>query len=125
MYQKRVRKYNKYRARPVKDPLLGYFRSTGEYRRYLDLLLLQKSGEISGLEHEKRFLLIPAEVIGCKRRQALYWKPDFYYTENGREVVEDYKSEYTLKGNLLRMYRLGRALFKIHYPDIEVREYVK
>lgn len=87
------------------------FASKREYKRYLDLLLLQKIGQISHLRTQVVFELTPK--VG-KERESTY-RADFVYQENGKEVVEDCKGfrtiHYILKRKFLR-YRYG----------IEIRE---
>lgn len=87
------------------------FQSKKEGRRYSELKLLQRAGQISDLELQKRFELIPAQFetietgeyykVGAKKgqpktkqvciEQSLVYIADFVYKENGQTVVEDVK----------------------------------
>ena len=84
------------------------FDSRKEARRYSELLLLQRAGEIRDLELQREFELIPAQYETVERygktgkrlkdgkrciEQAVKYKADFSYTDTatGRLVVEDVK----------------------------------
>lgn len=101
---------HKFNAKPVQTEH-GYFHSTGEWKRYNELLILQKAGSIWGLERQKAYQL---DTI----RQKVVW--DFYYMEviNGaeREVAEDFKGAITAE------YRRKKRAFQEEYPDIIFRE---
>jgi len=98
-------KRNKYNARKtVVDGVT--FDSAKESRRYSELKLLEKAGVIHSLTLQPRFDLI---VNGTK---CGFYKADFKYVENSREVVEDVKSPMTAK---LPVYRLKKKLVKAIY----------
>lgn len=102
---------SKYRARKTEiDGIV--FDSAKEARRYLDLKLLERCGEIKGLERQVRYELLPKNG----RERAVYYIADFRYEENGKRVVED------VKGVRTREYILKRKMFKYRYPEIEFRE---
>ena len=87
------------------------FQSIKESQRYSDLKLLERAGEISNLELQKKYELIPAQYetvetgeyykIGPKKgqpktkqvciEQSVCYIADFVYQENGQTVVEDAK----------------------------------
>jgi len=79
------------------------FDSKKEARRYSELKLLEKCGEIHSLELQPRFDLI---VNGAK---CGYYKADFRYTEKSKEIVED------CKGFKTPVYRLKKKLVKAIY----------
>ena len=87
----------KYKAKPV--TIDGYrFASQAEARRYGTLKLLERSGEITGLELQPVFVLAPGVLVpGEKRkRPALRYVADFAYTDaDGRRVVLDVKGVQT------------------------------
>jgi len=98
-------KRNKYNARKtVVDGVT--FDSAKESRRYSELKLLENAGVIHSLTLQPRFDLI---VNGTK---CGFYKADFKYVENSREVVEDVKSPMTAK---LPVYRLKKKLVKAIY----------
>ena len=92
---------SKYRNKKVTTPE-GTFDSQREYKRWQELKLLERSGAISGLQRQVRYVLIPK--IG-KHRETAYIA-DFVYTENGKQVVADAKGVRTevfrLKAKLMR-----------------------
>ena len=82
------------------------FDSKKEARRYRELKLLERAGDISGLELQKRFELIPAQYETYERygkrgqrlkdgqrcvEKAVVYVADFAYMKNGDFVVEDTK----------------------------------
>lgn len=104
---------NKYKNKPITINGI-WFQSTKEGNRYAELKLLEKAGQISNLLRQVKYDLIPKQG---KERTTCY-KADFVYTENGKEIVEDVKSEITRKKP---DYIIKRKLMKwIH--GIEVRE---
>ena len=106
---KRYRKANKYRNKKV--IVNGEtFDSEKEYKRYRELLLLEKAGAITSLQRQVKFVLIPAQYETYERygkrgqrlkdgrkciERGVDYYADFVYTENGKQVVEDTKSEAT------------------------------
>ena len=87
------------------------FDSKREAARWQELKLLERAGEIKGLERQVEYELIPKQP---GERKAVY-TADFVYWENGAEVVED------VKGVKTRDYILRRKLMKwVH--GITIRE---
>lgn len=82
--------------------------SRKESRREKELILLEKSGEISNLQCQVPFLLIPAQKKknGKMERSCKYFA-DFVYIKNGERIVEDTKSAFTKK---LPVYVIKRKL---------------
>lgn len=99
--------YNKYGNTKVNG-----FDSKGEYYRYLELHLLQKSGKISDLQCQVPFVLVDKQPGERSAKIVM----DFTYTENKKRVVEDFK------GFRTEVYKLKRKMFKARYPEIEFRE---
>lgn len=69
------------------------FDSKREQARYGELALMQKAGEISGLQYQVRYDLIPTQERddGTKER-GIYYVADFVYRDkDGKLVVEDSK----------------------------------
>lgn len=83
---------NKYKA---KKTIVGNFTfdSKAEARRYSELLLLLRAGEIRDLRRQVVFELVPGvKLWGAKRaRPAIRIVVDFQYIENGVTVLEDTK----------------------------------
>lgn len=89
------------------------FDSKKEARRYKELLLLEKAGEIKDLRTQVKFKLIPAqrdEATGKVVERERSYKADFVYEEDGKTVVEDVKGfrtkEYVIKRKLM-LWRYG------------------
>lgn len=112
---------NKYGSRKVTVDGIT-FDSKKEAKRYSELRLLEKAGQITNLQRQFKFELIPTqreestEVYkagpqkGLPKPGAVIEKPTFYiadfvYMENGKKVVEDAKGyktpEYKIKKKLL------------------------
>ena len=78
------------------------FDSGREYRRWVELNLLQRAGEISELKRQVKYELIPAQ----EGERACNYTADFVYKDrDGKTVVEDAKGcrtkEYIIKRKLL------------------------
>jgi hypothetical protein len=87
------------------------FDSKKEGKRYCELKLLQRAGQISGLECQKKYELIPAQYetvetgeyykVGERKgqpktkqvciEQSVVYIADFVYQQDGQTVVEDVK----------------------------------
>lgn len=128
-------KKNKYRSQKITRNGLT-FDSLKEYRRFCDLLLLEKAGAITDLKRQVPFELIPAQYEEIptgeiykrgdrkgqpkfKRvciEQSVVYNADFTYTENGKTVVEDTKGirtkDYIIKRKLM-LYVLGIRIKEI------------
>lgn len=91
---------SKYRNKKVVTPD-GTFDSQKEYRRWQELKLLERAGQIAELRRQVRYELVPK----CGKNRAAYYIADFVYTENNKTVVADTKgyktSEYILKRKIL------------------------
>jgi len=88
------------------------FSSGKEARRYQELRLLEAAGEISDLQLQKVYELIPK---GIDERAATY-RADFTYMEAGKKIIED------VKGIKTPVYILKRKLMKFRFPDLIFRE---
>ncbi len=104
------------------------FDSKREYRRWCELKLLEKAGEIYGLERQVKYELIPAQreadITGPRggiRRGKLIEREvayiaDFVYTDkSGQIVVED------CKGMRTKEYIIKRKLM-LHKYGIRIKE---
>lgn len=113
--------YNKYNNKKTEvDGIL--FDSKKEARRYTELRILEKAGEITDLQRQVKYTLIPeqreeSEEIykqgpnkGKKKpgrvvERKVEYVADFVYTQDGETVVEDTKGirtkEYVIKRKLM------------------------
>lgn len=104
--EKKVPKKAKYNNEKVEyDGMV--FDSKKEYRRYRELLILVKAGEITLPERQVEFVLIPKSET--ERKTSYY--ADFVYMnqKTGEKIVEDVKSDAT-RG--LSTYVMKRKLMK-------------
>ncbi|MBC8186482.1 DUF1064 domain-containing protein [candidate division KSB1 bacterium] len=94
------------------------FDSKKEARRYSDLLLLQKSGEIKDLKLQPKYELQPRFIWKKKVIRPIYYVADFEYFDliDNELVVED------TKGFQTKEYKLKRKLFIYKYPKINFIE---
>ena len=98
-WKQQRRPQNKYGAvRQIHDD--GAFDSKAELRRWCDLKILERAGEIRNLERQVRF---PIEINGV---HVCDYIADFVFFENGVRVVEDKKGVQTdtfrIKAKLMR-----------------------
>jgi hypothetical protein len=93
------------------------FASKAEARRYTELKLLERAGEITGLKLQPKFEIHPAFRLRGKRHQAVHYIGDFeYYQKGGFErIVED------VKGHPTDLFKLKAKMFMCRYPHIELR----
>lgn len=117
---------SKYRSRKVvKDGVT--FDSQREYKRWSELVLLERAGQIRDLQRQVKFVLIPAQYEpdtvgvrgGVKRGRLLErevsYVADFVYTQDGKTVVED------SKGFKTKDYIIKRKLMLYHH-SIQIKE---
>ena len=98
----------------------GVFDSKFEYEYWLELKEREKRGEISNLQRQVSFELIPRQSAmvevqlktKTKLKEVFYEHPvyyiaDFVYTENGEQVIADTKgaktADYIIKRKLMRL----------------------
>ncbi len=95
------------------------FDSKAEAARYRELLWLQRSGAISDLVLQPRFVLFPkAKHPREGTLRAIVYIADFQYRSlpSGALVVED------VKGVRMPVYVLKRSIFLRQHPDIDFKE---
>ena len=127
---------SKYRSQKItRDGIT--FDSVKEYKRFVELSLLEKAGAITDLKRQVPFELIPAQfeeiptgefykrgerkgMPKMKRvciEQSVKYNADFVYIENGKKVVEDTKSEATKTKD----YILKRKMM-LYFHGIKIKE---
>lgn len=90
--------------------------SKSEARRCDELRLLERAGEIAGLEQQPEFkFAVHGRPVMLDNGQQARLRADFAYVENGRKVVED------RKGVIVRDFPLRWALARTLWPDIDWR----
>lgn len=87
------------------------FASKREAKRYSELCLLERAGEIASIELQPKF---PCVVNGQK---VCTYIADFaYLNSQGSRIVED------VKGFKTPMYRLKKKLVEALYPNVKIVE---
>lgn len=104
------------------DGTLMRFDSKREARRYMDLWLMQRAGEISGLRTQVKYELIPKQVHkdGTKEKSIEY-VADFVYEQGGETVVEDSKGFRDTSSAAYRVFVMKRKMM-LYFHGITVRE---
>lgn len=100
--------------------------SKKEYARHKELELLERGGAISDLKWQVRMLLHEGFVDGeGKKVRPIYYKADFTYTQNGREIVEDVKGIDRATGKIrsTEAFQLKWKLLRARYPEKVFRIY--
>lgn len=93
----------------------GGFDSKKEERRYHELRLLEKAGQIADLKCQQKIPLMGANgPVTTPTGRKSHYRADFTYTENGKHIVED------VKGYRTDVYLLKRGILAAQ--GIEVRE---
>lgn len=110
-------KENKYHSRKtIVDGVT--FDSRKEAKRYAELKLLTRAGEITGLQRQVPFELVPAQrdERGKLLERACFYRADFvYFDKAGKVVVED------TKGVRTEAYKIKRKLM-LQVHGIRIRE---
>lgn len=108
------------------------FDSKREARRYLDLLLLEKAGDISDLQRQVKYVLIPAQrepdIIGPKggrkpgkviEKEVSYIADFRYKDKEGNTIVEDAKGY--KDGSAYAIFSIKRKMM-LYFHHIRIRE---
>lgn len=124
--EKEAKKGNKLHAEKVDmtmpDGTLMHFDSKREARRYMDLWLMQRAGEITNLQTQVTYPLLPKQVHpdGTKER-AIDYVADFAYEKDGETVVEDSKGFRNTASAAYRVFVMKRKMM-LYFHGITVRE---
>lgn len=96
------------------------FDSKKESKRYLELKLLERAGEIKDLELQKEFELQPSFKKNGKTYRKITYKADFCYfsIKDNKYICEDVKSPATKT----QVYMIKKKMLLYKYDDIEFRE---
>ena len=101
--------------RNVKCEHLGQkYDSKRERDRHIDLLLLERAGQITELRRQVAYELAPRVKLGGRFKPALRYVADFCYVEAGAVVTED------SKGAITREFRIKQHLMATVH-GIEIR----
>lgn len=104
------------------DGTLMHFDSKREARRYMDLWLMQRSGEITNLRTQVKYELIPKQVHkdGTKEK-GIEYVADFVYEQGGETVVEDSKGFRDTSSAAYRLFVMKRKMM-LYFHGVTVRE---
>lgn len=104
------------------DGTLMHFDSKREARRYMDLWLMQRSGEITNLRTQVRYPLLPKQVHpDGTRERAIDYVADFVYEQDGETVVEDSKGFRNTASAAYRVFVMKRKMM-LYFHGVTVRE---
>ena len=112
---------NKYHVSPKAERTHDgiVFASKAEMRRYLELQMLERAGEISDLELQPEYVLMPPyKTKTGEKIRGIKYRADFRYLscKTNRIIVED------VKGVQTKEYRIKKALLLWRYPNINFVE---
>ena len=91
------------------------FDSVLEARRYKQLALLERAGEIKNLKLQVPFLLQESFRKNGKTYRKIEYIADFVYEENGQTIVED------TKGIKTDVFKIKQKLFEYKYPNLSLK----
>ena len=97
------------------------FDSKLEARRYIQLKLLLRAGEIKDLRMQAEYELQPSYKKNGRTIRAIKYVADFVYYDvrERKTIIED------TKGFRNDVYKLKKKIFEYKYPDLEIREMTK
>lgn len=100
-------KKNRFNVSPVEERTLGgiVFSSKKEMKRYAELRLLERAGEVQDLELQPEFR------VSINGEHYCTYTADFAYTEKGQRVIEELKSTGTAKDAAYRLRKKAAELF--------------
>lgn len=105
--QKQTKYRNEKATRRMPNGTIRTFDSQKEARRYDELVLLLKAGEISDLRLQQTFTLQEGYISSSGDAvRALTYKADFLYTKGGKSIVED------VKGVKTEAYKIKKKLMQ-------------
>ena len=88
----------------------------------MDLWLMQRAGEISGLRTQVKYELIPKQVHkDGKKEKSIEYVADFVYEQGGETVVEDSKGFRDTSSAAYRVFVMKRKMM-LYFHGITVRE---
>ena len=103
----KLKNKNRFSVAPIADRTMDgvVFASKKELKRYAELRLLQRAGEVQDLELQPEFR------VSINGQHYCTYTADFAYTEKGERVIEELKSTGTAKDAAYRLRKkeIGRA----------------
>ena len=113
----KLKNKNRFNVAPVAERTMDgiVFASKKEMKRYAELKLLQRAGEVQDLTLQPEFRVSINDQHYCT------YTADFAYTEKGERIVEELKSTGTAKD---AAYRLRKKAAELFY-DIKIKVIIK
>ena len=105
---------NKYKNKKTQVDMY-VFDSAREAKRYKELKLLERAGEISNLELQPHFLLQDSFKKNGRTYRKIEYVADFKYIEKGKIILED------VKGIQTDVFKIKHKLFEKIYPELELK----
>ena len=103
----KLKNKNRFNVAPVVERTMDgiVFASKKELKRYAELKLLQRAGEVQDLELQPEFRVSINDQHYCT------YTADFAYTQKGERIVEELKSTGTAKDAAYRLRKKAAELF--------------
>ena len=113
----KLKNKNRFSVAPIADRTMDgvVFASKKELKRYAELRLLQRAGEVQDLELQPEFR------VSINGQHYCTYTADFAYTEKGERVIEELKSTGTVKD---AAYRLRKKAAELYY-GIKIKVIIK
>ena len=113
----KLKNKNRFNVAPVAERTMDgiVFASKKEMKRYAELKLLQRAGEVQDLTLQPEFRVSINDQHYCT------YTADFAYTQKGERIVEELKSTGTAKD---AAYRLRKKAAELFY-DIKIKVIIK
>ena len=105
---------NKYKNKKTQVDMY-VFDSIAESKRYKELVLLERAGQIKNLKLQPKFELQPSYKKNNRTIRAITYKADFSYLEDDKLVVED------VKGFVTKEFKIKEKMFNYIYKDLELK----
>lgn len=113
---------SKYNAHKVHTEDYGDFDSSAEYRYFLHLLARCRNGEVSGIERQKVYELVPTQKAPSgKRMPAIKYIADFVFVDSDGTHVQDVKGYRSPADAAYRVFTIKKKLMLQKY-GIEIEE---
>ena len=94
--------------------------SLKEYKRYQELLLLQRAGKISDLQRQVKYVIQEAFIYRDEKISEIAYVADHVYIRDGEKIVEDVKGV-GKDGKAItatKDFKLKWKLLKAKYPEL-------
>lgn len=98
------------------------FASKREAKRYLELKAMQEAGEVTELQLQVKFPLLPKQrTAEGKAIRAVDYVADFVYMKDGQKIVEDSKGYRNPQAASYAIFVLKKKMMK-YFHNIDIME---